>query len=110
VNAISAGTTNATPVGIASVELQLQTLNNTLAALGLDETDIERVDQIASLINDFNPAAFTSLAYQLEALAQNAAQQSAAVSVNATGQAPTAGANSTAEASANTFHAPAAVA
>jgi hypothetical protein len=71
--------------GIASIQAQLQKLNISLAALGLNTTDIQKVDQIASLINDFNPIAYSNLVYQLEALAQNATQRTA--------QAPTANGN-----------------
>jgi hypothetical protein len=59
-------------------QTQLQALNNALAAIGLSAADIREVDRVASLINDFNPAAFTSLAYQLEAQPQYPAQPSAA--------------------------------
>jgi hypothetical protein len=53
----------------------LQTLNNSLAALGLSTTAIRTVDQIANAINDFNPDAYSNLVYQLEAAAQAAASQ-----------------------------------
>jgi hypothetical protein len=55
------------------VETQLQALDNVLQTLRLKPNDIQEIDQIASLINDFKPAAFTSLAYELVALSQNAA-------------------------------------
>jgi hypothetical protein len=55
----------------------LQALNNVLQGLGLNWSDIQQIDQIASLTNDFNPTAFTSLAYRLAALASNPAQQPA---------------------------------
>ena len=76
-----AATTNANataapqPTGSLAVQQQLQALNTALAALGLDPQEIQQLDQIASVINDFNPNAFTSLAYQIEELAQ--AQQAA---------------------------------
>lgn len=66
---------SATPQGALAVQQQLQTLNNSLAALGLSAADIQKVDQVAGLIKDFNPTAFTSLVYQLEAVAQNVARQ-----------------------------------
>jgi hypothetical protein len=66
---------SATPQGALAVQQQLQTLNNSLAALGLSAADIQKVDQVAGLINDFSPTAFTSLVYQLEAVAQNVARQ-----------------------------------
>jgi|SRR5450631_1339758 hypothetical protein len=68
---------SATPQGALAVQQQLQTLNNSLAALGLSAADIQKVDQVAGLINDFSPTAFTSLVYQLEAVAQNVARQAA---------------------------------
>jgi hypothetical protein len=74
-NAAPAAAANAPASGIAAVEKQLQALNNSLAALGLSAADIRKVDQIATVINNFNPTSFTSLVYQLEGLAANAAQQ-----------------------------------
>jgi resuscitation-promoting factor RpfA len=71
----AAGTTNAATTGSASIAEQLQALNTALQALGLGPRDIHQIDQIASVIKDFNPAAFTSLAYQLAALASPAATQ-----------------------------------
>jgi hypothetical protein len=58
---------------------QLQSLNNSLASLGLNAADISIIDRIASLIQDFNPTAFSSLAYQLEGMAKaNASTNTAA--------------------------------
>jgi hypothetical protein len=62
--------------GSASQQTQVNTLNNALAALGLSAADIRQIDRVASLINDFNPTAFTSLAYQLEAQAQSSTTSS----------------------------------
>jgi hypothetical protein len=70
----------------------LQALNNALAALGLSKADIRKIDGIAGSINDFNPAAFNSLVYQLEALARQAAPQAAA-NTAATANANTANTN-----------------
>jgi hypothetical protein len=64
------GATTAAPAGTLASQAQLQTLNNSLAALGLSTAAIKTVDQIANAINDFNPAAYSSLVYQLEAAAQ----------------------------------------
>jgi hypothetical protein len=64
--------------GTAATQDQLQALNNALAALGLDHADILVVDRVASRLHDFNLTAFTSLVYQLEALARDAAQQAQA--------------------------------
>ena len=61
-----------------SVQEQLQTLNVTLAALGLDNADIQSLDRIASLVKDFNPDAYTRLVFQLESLAQQTAPRAAA--------------------------------
>ena len=69
------GTANGAATGTASIVEQLQALNNALQALGLSPADIQQVDRIASVIKDFNPAAFTSLAYQLAALAPPATTQ-----------------------------------
>jgi len=52
-----------------NAQSQLQALNNALNALGLGRADIAVVDRIATLIKDFNPVVYTSLVYQLEALA-----------------------------------------
>jgi hypothetical protein len=60
-------------------QVQLQTLNAALPALGLSYNEIHEIDRIASLIHDFNPAAYSDLVNQFEALAQQAAQQSAAL-------------------------------
>ena len=66
-----------------ATQAQLQTLNNSLAALGLSTSAIQTVDQIANAINDFNPDAYSSLVYQLEAAAQAAASQTPASNVAA---------------------------
>ncbi|MBV9888375.1 MAG: hypothetical protein JO119_17675 [Acidobacteria bacterium] len=69
---LSDNATSAAPTAAGSVsqQTQLNTLNNALAALGLSAANIRQIDRVASVINDFNPTAFTSLAYQLEAQAQ----------------------------------------
>ena len=72
-----------------NTQSQLQALNNALAALGLPAADLTIIDRIASLIQDFNPAAFTSLVYQLEALANTQATQGTP-SAQANGPAPSA--------------------
>jgi len=74
--------------GSANTQNQLQTLNASLAALGLSNADIQQIDQIASQTKDYSPSAYTSLALQFEASAQQAAQPSpahaaAAASTNA---------------------------
>jgi len=75
-SAIGAATTAA--AGNLANQAQLQTLNNSLAALGLSTSAFQTVDQIANAINDFNPDAYSSLVYQLEAAAQAAASQTPA--------------------------------
>jgi hypothetical protein len=92
-NTVPAGssTLSAAPTATASAPLpsstistansslsQLQSLNNALSALGLDPTELAQVDRIASLIQDFSPLAFTSLVYQIEALANADTSQSVA--------------------------------
>jgi len=90
---ITAATTPTTAASnLAATQQQLQSLNQALAALGLSQQDIQQLDRIASIINDFNPSAFTALAYQLEVLAQQVAPQAAATGANA----PLANANSAA--------------
>ena len=73
----AAATSNATTTSSTSVADQLQSLNTSLAALGLDPSELAQVDRIASLIQDYNPAAFTSLVYQLEGAARAQAPQPA---------------------------------
>jgi hypothetical protein len=69
-------TSTAATTETAATQQQLQALNQALESLGLSVQDIQKLDQIASVINDFSPAAFTALAYQLEILAQQTTQQS----------------------------------
>jgi len=78
-NAAPAAVANTPASGSAGVEKQLQGLNDSLAALGLSAADIRKVDQIASIINNFDPTSFTSLVYQLEGLAANAAPREGSV-------------------------------
>ncbi len=77
-NASAIGATTAASTGTLASQAQLQTLNNSLAALGLSTAAIQTVDQIANAINDFNPDAYSNLVYQLEAAAQAAASQTPA--------------------------------
>lgn len=60
-------------------QVQLQSLNAALPALGLSYTEIQEIDRIASMIHDFNPAAYSDLVKQFEALAQQAEQERAAL-------------------------------
>jgi hypothetical protein len=73
------------PAASTNEQDQIQALNAALPALGLSNEEIHQIDRIASLIRDFNPAAFTDLVNQFEALAQQAAQQSAANASNTAG-------------------------
>lgn len=82
----AATTTTAATANPALTQQQLQTLNQALAALGLSQQDIQQVDRIATIINDFNPSAFSALAYQLEELAQQATPQAAATATAANAQ------------------------
>ena len=52
-----------------AVQDKLQTLNTALAALGLSNPDIQSLDRVAAVAKDFNPVAYRSLAFQLQALA-----------------------------------------
>ncbi len=68
-----------------NVQEQIQALNAALPALGLSKVEIQEIDSLASLIQNFNPAAYTNLVNQFEALAQQATQQNAAnAAANAT--------------------------
>lgn len=62
---------------------QLQPLNEALVSLGLNQQDIQKLDQIAAISNNFSPAAFTALAYQMEELAEQASQSASASSTAA---------------------------
>jgi hypothetical protein len=73
---VTAPPTAAPATTVANSEKQLRTLNIALEALGLSSQDISKIDGIASVINDFNPASFTVLANQLKA--QQVALQAAA--------------------------------
>jgi hypothetical protein len=55
----------------AHLQLQIQSLNAALPALGLTNTEINQIDRIAALVQNFNPAAYANLVSQFEALAQN---------------------------------------
>lgn len=62
----------------ANTQDQIQAFNDALAALGLSNNDIQKLDQIASLVNVFSPTAFSDLIGQFQALAKQAAQLSTA--------------------------------
>lgn len=87
----TAPTASAVATPATSTQNQLLALNTALYALGLNSAQLAQVDQVATLIKDFNPVAFTSLVFQLEALAQANAQPAAAANAPVTGTtAPTA--------------------
>jgi hypothetical protein len=66
------------PAASAELQNKIRQLNASLPALGLTNNEIQQIDRIASMIKDFNPAAYTDLVSQFEALAQQSAQQNAA--------------------------------
>lgn len=69
---------NTTP---ARIEDQLQSLNTALSDLGLDNTQISQVDQIASVIQNFSPTAYSDIVYQLQALSRQPAQPSSTTAI-----------------------------
>jgi hypothetical protein len=100
-NAAVANVTAAPPRVATNIQQQLQALNNALAALGLSNDIIHKIDGIAGLINDFNPAAFNSLVSQLEAVAQQQkSPQVATAAAKANAASPTAATPNTATANA----------
>ena len=66
------------PYPATNVQEQVQTLNAALPALGLSKVEIQEIDSIATQIQNFNPAAYTNLVNQFEALAHQPTQQNAA--------------------------------
>jgi len=92
--AASGTTTNSaqdasSPAASAELQNKIRQLNASLPALGLTNNEIQQIDRIASLIKNFNPAAYTDLVNQFEALAQKAAQPS----VTGTPETPAPGSN-----------------
>lgn len=65
-------------VPATNVQQQIQFLNAALPALRLSKVEIQEIDRLAAQIQNFNPAAYTDLINQFEALAQQATQQGAA--------------------------------
>jgi hypothetical protein len=80
-------TTAAASTNVAATQAQLQALNSSLAALGLPASDFAQIDQIASIINDFNPVAFSAQVTQLEATAQTTPQEKTTANAAATSSA-----------------------
>jgi hypothetical protein len=52
------------------VDGQLRALNAALPVLGLTYAQIQQIDRIATLVHNFNPAAYANLVNQFEAVAQ----------------------------------------
>jgi hypothetical protein len=69
---------------VADTNAQLQSLNGSLAALGLSQSDITVIDRVATALQDYNPTTYTDLVYQLEGLAQTQPPQTNATQVTAT--------------------------
>jgi hypothetical protein len=65
-------------VPATNVQQQIQFLNAALPALRLSKVEIQEIDRLAAQIQNFNPAAYTDLINQFEALAQQATQQGGA--------------------------------
>jgi hypothetical protein len=65
-----------------NVQEKIQVLNASLPALGLSKVEIQEIDSIATQIQNFNPATYTNLVNQFEALAQQATQQNTANASN----------------------------
>jgi len=65
----------ATPA--TNVQEEVLVLNAQLPALGLSKVEIQEIDNIATQLQNFNPAAYTNLINQFEALAQQATQPGA---------------------------------
>jgi hypothetical protein len=59
---------------------KIQALNASLPALGLSKIEIQEIDRLATLIQNYNPGAYTDLVNQFEALGQQATQPNAASS------------------------------
>jgi hypothetical protein len=67
----------AAPTADSNSQNPLQALNNSLAALGLSQQEIQAFDQIASFIQAVSPTAFADLVNGLQALAQQVTQAAA---------------------------------
>jgi hypothetical protein len=77
----SAGAPGATTTTAAgpTTQVKLQALNAALPALGLTNQQIQQIDRIATLVQDFNPGAYINLVNQYEAQAQAATQRTPAI-------------------------------
>ena len=72
----AAGTSQ--PVPDVNTQNQIQEFNRALVSLGLNHTDILKLDQIATLVNTFSATAFTDLIGQFQVLAQQSVQKAPA--------------------------------
>ncbi|HET6142910.1 MAG TPA: hypothetical protein VFE02_05335 [Candidatus Acidoferrales bacterium] len=68
----TAGQVTNSAAAAANLQLQIQSLNASLPALGLTNTEINQIDRIAALVQNFNPAAYANLVSQFESIAQTA--------------------------------------
>jgi hypothetical protein len=59
-------------------QAKILALNAGLPALGLSKVEVQEIDRLAARIQNFNPATYTALVNQFEALAQQTTQQGAA--------------------------------
>lgn len=97
------GQSTTSAASTADLQLQIQSLNAALPALGLTNTEINQIDRIATLVQNFNPAAYANLVSQFEALAQNSGS---ATSPNPAllASTPTTGTNTGNTANSSGFH------
>jgi hypothetical protein len=63
---------------VTNTQGQIQAFNRALTTLGLSNNDIQKLDQIATLVNVFSPTAFHDLIRQFQELAQQLEQLAAA--------------------------------
>jgi hypothetical protein len=68
----TAGQVTNSAAAAANLQLQIQSRNASLPALGLTNTEINQIDRIAALVQNFNPAAYANLVSQFESIAQTA--------------------------------------
>lgn len=82
VTAVAAPTPTIPPtIDSTYTQQELQPLNEELTSLGLSQQEIQQLDEIATITNDFSPVAFTAQAYQMKELAlQNSQPASSAAS------------------------------
>lgn len=110
-SAPTVSSSTAAPAADSNTQNPLQALNNSLAALGLNQQEIQAFDQIASFIQAVSPAAFADLVNGLQALAQQVTQAAAtaAPSTQSDSTAATPSSAGSASDSASTSAVPAAI-